>query len=64
MSDFYEDLEAIKVHQIAFGCPKNVFPINQQNNFSKFLRFLDFFLSIFFRIMSQNIVCFLVEFFT
>ena len=27
MSDFIEDLEAIRVHQIASGCLQNVFPI-------------------------------------
>jgi hypothetical protein len=49
MSDFYEDLEAIRVHQIASGCLQNVF-------FSKFSRFFDFFLSIFLRIKSKSIV--------
>ena len=54
MSDFYEDLEAIRVHQIASGCLQNVFPIKSSKKIS---RFFDFFLSIFFRIKSKNIVC-------
>jgi hypothetical protein len=36
MSDFYEDLKAIRVHQIASGCLQNVFLIKSTNkNFFK-----------------------------
>jgi hypothetical protein len=33
MSDFYEDLEAIRVHQIASGCQQNLFLFHKINNF-------------------------------
>ena len=53
MSDFYEDLKAIRVHQIASGCFQNVFRIKStKQKFESFRIFL-----IFFRIQSKNIVC-------
>jgi hypothetical protein len=55
MSDFYEDLEAINVHQIASESLQNVFPIEFKNNFfskfSVFSIFLKVFLSEFIKKM-------------
>jgi hypothetical protein len=34
MSDFNEDLEAIRVHQIPSGCLQNVFPIKSSKSSS------------------------------
>jgi hypothetical protein len=52
MSDFYEDLKAIRVHQIASVCLQNVFLIKSTKKNSKFSRFFDFFSKYF----LQNIV--------
>jgi hypothetical protein len=48
MSDFNEDLEAIRVHQIASGCLQNVFPIEFSIKIFRNFRVFQLFLKIFF----------------
>jgi hypothetical protein len=38
MSDFYEDLETIKMHQIASGCQQNLFPIKSTKQIFRFFQ--------------------------
>jgi hypothetical protein len=38
MSGFYEDLKAIKVHQIASGCPQNLFLIKSPKKYFRNFR--------------------------
>jgi hypothetical protein len=55
MSDFYEDLEAIRVHQIDSGCLQNVIRIKSSKKNYEIFAFFDFFLSIFSELSQKNL---------
>ena len=56
MSDFYGDLEAIRVHQIASECQQNLFPIKSPKKYIRNFRVFSIFFQEFFSECSQKIL--------
>jgi hypothetical protein len=56
MSNFYEDLKAIRVHQMASGCLQNVFLIKSTKKFFRNFRVFSIFFKVFFSEFSQKIL--------